>query len=218
MASGNPGGRTIGWRIDRDRRLLHASGRPAPGIGVWFLLHVIYVKHLLVPLFGPFIANDFAKASVLEQWPPLPAMISLLGLGGLTVAALTSRSREVAWLWTAALTMMVLSYFGAIGGQELLKIYPGGRYYYAPQVLLVLTLLGVARTAPAIVRSFAIVLVGWFLFVGVSKYRSINPVMAQGPSWRDQVALWRAGETRVITLWPPPTFQVHLGIMPGAPR
>jgi hypothetical protein len=33
--------------------------------------------------------------------------------------------------------------------------------------------------------------------------------MAQGPSWRDQVALWRAEPERAITLWPS-AFQIHL--------
>jgi hypothetical protein len=34
--------------------------------------------------------------------------------------------------------------------------------------------------------------VTWLLFVEIKEYRVINPVMAQGPSWRDQVVLWRA--------------------------
>jgi hypothetical protein len=105
---------------------------------------------------------------------------------------------------------MVLSYFGALGGQaNLLNIYFGERYYYAPQILLSLTLLGVARTGPVIARSLATVLVGWLVLVAVTEYRTVHPGMAQGPSWRDQVALWRAEPERAITLWPS-AFQIHL--------
>jgi hypothetical protein len=184
------------------------------GISTSLLLRVIYVKNLLVPFLGPSLArgviNGLGKASVLAEWPFLPIVVSLLALSGLTIAGLMARARGVQWLFAAGLVMMVLSYFGALGGQaNLLNIYFGERYYYAPQVLLGLALLGVARTGPVIGRSLATVLVGWLVLVGIKEYRSVNPDMAQGPSWRDQVALWRAEPDRAITLWPS-TFQIHL--------
>lgn len=190
------------------------------GISASLLLHVIYVKHLLVPFLGPSLAvaaaNGLGNVSVLAGWP-FPVVVSLLALSGLIIAALMTRAREVQWLCAAALTMMLLSYFGALGGQaNLLHIYFGARYYYAPQVLLGLTLLGVARTGPAIGRSLAIVLVSWLLLVGTKSYRSISPEMARGPSWRDQVVLWRAEQGRPITLWPP-TFQIHLDPLRSSP-
>lgn len=185
------------------------------GIDASLLLHVIYVKHLLVPFLGPHMAlsvdNKLSNAFMLGQWPLLPVGVSLLALGGLTIAALTSRAREVPWLCAAALVMMVLSYFGALGGQaNLLSIYFGGRYYYAPQALLGLTLLGVARTRSTVGRGLATVLVSWLILVGLKEYGAVRAEMAQGPSWRDQVALWRVEPDRAITLWPP-TFQIHLG-------
>lgn len=200
---------------------MHPEPNRHLGIGVTLLLRVIYVKNLLVPFLGPYlaflVANGLGKASILANWPLLPAVVSLLALIGLTVAVVTTRAREVQWLYLTALAMMVLSYFGALGGQTNLQhIYFGERYYYAPQVLLNLTLLGVARTAPAIGRGLAIVLVGWLLLIGIKTYRSVNPEMAQGPSWSEQVNLWRSDHARAITLWPP-TFQIHLAAPPSSP-
>jgi hypothetical protein len=184
------------------------------GISASLLLRVIYVKNLLVPFLGPSlvlgVTNGSGNASVLASWPFLPIVASLLALSGLAIAVLRSRARDVQWLFAAGLVMMVLSYFGALGGQaNLLNIYFGERYYYAPQILLSLTLLGVARTGPVIARSLATVLVGWLVLVAVTEYRTVHPGMAQGPSWRDQVALWRAEPERAITLWPS-AFQIHL--------
>jgi hypothetical protein len=195
----------------------HPVGRRL-GISPSFLAHIIYVKHLLVPFFGPYVADGLSKMSLLEQFPLLPVISSLLALSALAWAVLTTRSREVRWLCAMALTMIVLSHFGAIGGQDLLTVYPGGRYYYAPQVLLGLTLLGLARTGSVIWRSLATVAVTWLLFVGIKECLLINPVMAQGPSWRDQVVQWRAQPGRPIIVWPPPSFQVHLDtFQPAAP-
>jgi hypothetical protein len=191
--------------------LMHPEPNRHLGIGAALLLRVIYVKNLLVPFLGPQLAIGLGEASTLAKWPLLPIVVSLLALSSLGIAVLMTRARDIQWLFTAALVMAVLSYFGALGGQaNLLNIYFGARYYYAPQVLLSLTLLGVARTGPIISRSLAIVLVAWLMFIGIKGYRSVHPAMAQGPSWRDQVALWRAEQDRAIRLWPP-TFQIYLG-------
>jgi len=197
---------------------LHPEPGRHLGISAFLLLRVIYVKNLLIPFLGANlasgVANGLGKASILAQWPLLPVVVSLLALSGLTMAVLMARARDVQWLFAVVLVMMVLSYFGALGGQaNLLHIYFGGRYYYAPQVLLGLTLLGVARTGSMIGRNLAMVLVGWLIVVGIKDYRTVNPDMAQGPSWREEVALWRAEQGRAITLWPP-TFQIHLGALP----
>lgn len=203
---------SVGALIEIAVYCTHPVGRHL-GISPSFLLSVIYVKHLLIPFFGSFVADGLSKASLLRQWPLLPATVALLGLCSLALAFATTRAREVRWLCAVTLTMMVLSYFGAIGGQDLLTIYPGGRYYYAPQILLGLTLLGFARTGPLFGRMLATGVVSWLLLVGIRDYRSVNAVMAHGPSWRDQVTSWRIEPGRPITLWPPPAFQIYLGPM-----
>ena len=183
----------------------HPVGRHL-GIEVSLLLRTIYVKHVLVPLFGHALPKGMF---FLVQWSIIPIVVPLFLLGGLSFIVLRTRTRDVRWLYAATLSMMVLSYFGAIGQADLLQVYSGARYYYAPQVLLGLTLLGLARTGPQFGRHGIMLLVGWLVFVGVKEYRKVNPVMAQGPSWKDQLTLWRAAPDRSIALWPP-SFQIHL--------
>lgn len=196
------------------------------GISVPLLLGVIYIKHLLLP----FLGDHRAASGVLRlseafqfgpfkfgQWPLLPLVASGIALTSLGTAAFAARARDVRWLCAGALTIMVLSYFGALGGQRtLLNIYFGGRYAFAPQALLGLTLLGVARTGPAVARTLATALVGWLLLVGIHDYRHVRPDMAGGPSWRDQIVHWRRDPDASIVLWPP-TFRIHLGPISGLP-
>jgi hypothetical protein len=166
------------------------------------LASTIYVKHLILPFFGRWLAKLAGSDP-----QPLITLACILGLG---VVVLKARGREVRWLYVAALTMMVLSYLGALGNKaDLLKVYFGQRYYYAPQVLLGLTLLGVARTSqPVIVHRVTWVLVSWLLAIGAWQYFRINPTMATGPSWHDQVVLWRK-DHRAMKVWPA-TMQIEL--------
>ncbi|WP_428483144.1 hypothetical protein [Rhodopila sp.] len=182
------------------------------GINPALLLHVIYIKHLVIPFLGPRLAfsvtNRLDRAGLLERYPLIPILVSTMAITGLTLAAATARAREVRWLCAAAFTMMILSYFGALGGQaHLLEIYFGARYYFAPQVLLELTLLSIASTGTGVRRTVTMVLVTWLLIVGIGTYRSINQGMAHGPSWREQVVQWRARNANTVMLWPP-TFTI----------
>ena len=98
--------------------------------------------------------------------------------------------------------MMVLSYYGALGTKtDLLVPYFGQRYYYAPQVLLGLTLLGIARSRQ-LANQLAAVMVGWLLVSGVVQYTSVHPYMGYGPSWRGEIAQWRNDPSHRIVLWP----------------
>jgi hypothetical protein len=116
--------------------------------------------------------------------------------------ALLARGREVPWLFLAALAMMVLSYLGALGDKAgLLSIYFGQRYYYAPQVLLTLALLGVAFTGMA-GKPLAMAAVCWLLVVGCCEYWWVAPGMAAGPAWQAEIAQWRADPTHTIAVWP----------------
>jgi hypothetical protein len=175
-------------------------------IGLPLFLQVIYLKHILVPLLGLHAA--FVPINELALAVPLLFF-------GLAFAALKSQSREVPWLFAAAMTMMVLSYLGSLGTKaELLNVFFGQRYYYAPQVLIGLTLLGVARTGqPKIMRSVASALTGWLILVGTWEFRRVNPDMAHGPSWHDQVVKG----ARSIVLWPP-TFHIQLDGISAAGR
>ena len=94
--------------------------------------------------------------------------------------------------------------FAVLGHKaDLLNVGYGQRYYYAPQVLLSLTLLGLTRNRQPVPRYLAWTLVTWLLVVGAWQYFQVIPAMAAGPSWYDQIVLWRDRPDRAIYLWPP---------------
>jgi hypothetical protein len=191
---------------------------PAParhlGIEVPLLLAVVCVKHVLVPLLGRHEAVDlanrlppiFAAGGV----PLLPVYATLLAGAGFAAVVWYGGNRESRWLAAAGGAMMVLSYFGVVGGQaNLLGAHFGTRYALAPQSLFELALLGVASTAPTSgLRSVAGLIVLWLVFVGVHEYFWVSPAMAHGPSWRAQVTEWRSTH-QPIHLWPP-SFVIRL--------
>ena len=111
----------------------HRVGRHL-GISAFLLLRVIYVEHVLIPLFGHALPEE---ASFLVQWSAIPIFAPLLLFGALSFVVLKTRVWDMRWLYAATLGMMVFSYFGAIGQADLLKIYPGARLLLRfPQVLL----------------------------------------------------------------------------------
>lgn len=172
------------------------------GIELSLLFSVIGLKHIFLPLFGRHFVLSVTDKTI------LPATAAVTGLLGLGMMAFKAYGPEVRWLFIAAATMMGLSYFGALGTKaDLLDVFFGQRYYYAPQVLLGLTLLGVARTG-TLGRGWATAIVAWLILVGIWEYGRVNPAMAHGVSWHDQVALWRADPSRSITLWPS-TFHIQ---------
>jgi len=184
--------------------LTHPESNRSLSIDLPLLVSVIYVKHIILPFFGRRMAMTTATGV-----SDLSLMLTALVFGGASITALKA-GKEVAWLALGAVVLMSLSYLGALGAKtDLLHIFFGQRYYYAPQVLIGLTLLGIARTGQSImVRAVATVLVGWLLVIGAWQFNRINPMMTDGPSWRDQIAQWRI-DHRVIKMWPP-TMQIEL--------
>lgn len=166
-------------------------------IDLTLLAHVIAVKHLVLPLVGRDITMMINQSMI---WIAI-----LLPVGiGIVWAVLISHRREVVWLFAATVTVMVLSYLGSLGHKaDLLNVGYGQRYYYAPQVLLSLTLLGLTRNRQPVPRYLAWTLVTWLLVVGAWQYFQVIPAMAAGPSWYDQIVLWRDRPDRAIYLWPP---------------
>jgi hypothetical protein len=173
------------------------------------LMSVIYLKHLLLPFFGTETALRMGRALMREP-SSIPIVVTCIAFVGLAVAVCRTASHDVRWLFAAALTLMVLSYLGSLGNKtSLLNAIFGQRYYYAPQVLLGITLLGIARTGPTIVRRIALVTVGWLVVVGGLQYLNVHQTMARGPAWREQVGLWRSDPHHPLVLWPA-TMQIRL--------
>ena len=184
----------------------------APGrhlaLSLPLLLSVLFVKNLLVPLFGPHLARvadgHFIMPVLLaHHWPLLPLAGSVLGFGLLGIAILQRAREEVAWLYACALVMALLSYMGAmLGGTDIASVDYGMRYAYPPMALAGLAVLGLAATARGTTRLVAGALVAWLLVIGGSEYFHVPREMANGPDWRAEVAAWRADPAHLLMVWP----------------
>jgi len=100
---------------------------------------------------------------------------------------------------------MAGSYLGALtplGPLDLLAVDFGNRYAFAPTVLTGLALLGVATTGPRPLRIGATAVLAWLLLVGVAGYAAGVRRADGGPSWRAEVARWRADPGHALALWP----------------
>jgi hypothetical protein len=184
----------------------------APGrhlaLSLPLLLIVLFVKNLMVPLFGPHLARiadgHFILPVVLgHHWPLRPIAGSVLGFGLLGAAILWRAREEVAWLYACALVMALLSYMGAmLGGSDMVSVDFGMRYAYAPMVLIGLSVLGLAATARGMTRLVAAALVAWLIVIGGSEYFHVPREMANGPDWRAEVAAWRINPAHRLKVWP----------------
>ena len=192
--------------------LSHPVEQRGLGLAPDLLLMVVAIKHILVPLLWRSEVRDLANPLMLA-WQEAPGSAGpLLAMAGTAavlavfgVAAWRSRHAAARWLFLGAVLAMVLSYAGSLGPKEmlLLNFLFGERYYVAPQMLFGLTLIviasGASRTGRAIAGGFVVSLIA----IGAVAYVNVEPIMASGPAWRDQVAAWRADPAQALVLWPP---------------
>lgn len=201
---------TVGTLVQLCMLATHLQAQRHLGIEPELLLAVVYVKHLLIPLLGHAHAFDVGgnlyDLYLEDRLPLLPSIMVVLAALLFGTALWRAGNWESRWFALGALVMMVLSYFGAFGGQaNLLKMGFGIRYQYAPQVLLGLALLGLATTSIGHVRQGARIAVMWLAFVGVHEFFWVTPTMAYGPSWRAQIReRVDSSSPTVIQVWPAP--------------
>ena len=200
---------------------LHPEPGRSLGLGPRMLLLIVYVKHLVVPFLGLFAARQ-ASAQVVSDvangvTPWLAYAVTVAAAAAIAAGVVLARRREVAWLFVAAVAIMALSYFGALGPHTAL-IGPdfGMRYAYVPCVLFGLTLLGIATNTRRVARTIATMLVAWLIVVGLASYFVPSRQFASGPAWGDEVAKWRADPGYAIQLWPAVrSWKRELGPPPG---
>ena len=190
------------------------------GIGVALLLSVIFVRHLLVPLLGRHQALDIAsgiQASVgaghTLVWP---LFIALAVFGLMVIALILRRRADLIWLFIAGCTTLVLSYYGALGERtNFLSVDFGHRYYYVPQAIFGLVVLGLAATADDVIAKISSAIIMWIVVIGVHEYFWPSmPYFAHGPDWRAEVAHWRKDPNYEIQLWPGPGGPWQLRLSP----
>ena len=75
---------------------------------------------------------------------------------------------DLIWLFAAGCCVMVLTYYGSLGTLvDRISVDGGGRYYYVPQAVFGLVVLGLAATCHDIVAKLSWVVVVWLVVVGV---------------------------------------------------
>jgi hypothetical protein len=188
------------------------------GLAPDLLLMVVAIKHILVPLLWRSELVAVAEP-LMQAWQDGPRSSGpLLAMGGAAaflavfgLAAWRSRNEAAWWLYAAAVLAMVLSYAGSLGPKELLLNFLfGERYYAAPQMLFGLSLIAIATAgASRFGRVIAGGVVVWLIAIGAVAYVNVEPIMAGGPDWREQVAAWRADPGQALVLWPP-GFKIFL--------
>jgi hypothetical protein len=177
--------------------------------GPRMLLLIMFVRHLLIPLFGNVEASAVATPlhdSVVAGHAPLwPMALTIIVLVGLAAAIWYQRNRPAAWLFLAGGTLAVAACSGALAGREnLLYVHFGLRYSFAPSVLFGLALLALASIGRhGFVRTGAAGVVGWLIVIGAHEYFVPSTrAFAAGPDWQSEVAKWRADPGHALTIWP----------------
>jgi hypothetical protein len=130
--------------------------------------------------------------------------LSLLVFSTIFVTTLKVRD-DAFWLFAAAMSIAAVSLgFGIVTGAAFAPFFSlaGPRYNYIPLVLLAMCFLCLATRSDPVQRRTPRLLVGLLLFVGSIHYFRPNDIYAEGPSWRDEVAAWRANPDHRLIVWP----------------
>ena len=94
---------------------------------------------------------------------------------------------DLIWLFAAGCCVMVLTYYGSLGTLvDRISVDGGGRYYYVPQAVFGLVVLGLAATCHDIVAKLSWVVVVWLVVVGVGGYFWTWDYIAHGPDWHSE--------------------------------
>lgn len=196
------GGRESGW---------HFAALP------WVLL----VKQWVLPLFGEssvevvsgFITQHQLHRSMLSGAVALiPYIIVAWGLA-------RQGKRQSVLLFYASVFIAVVSFIKSsesqTGDMFLLHFLPmgGGRYYFAPNVLLYCALIISPADVPVGFKGWcrldrlAWLLAGLAICTGSIDYltsRSRHSYFFTGPSWSEQVNIWEASDRDTLEIWPRP--------------
>ena len=176
-----------------------------PGV----ILSVVTVKDLIVPFAGLYSSAGRVaalQAAVLAGHVPVLAIVApLVVFGGLTAIIWRAGNRPAFWLLAGAAAAALSAYIGALDGTTaLIHTRAGDRYAFVPLSLTALSFLALAASGHPVWRWPAAAICAWLLVVGTRAYVTPWQPVADGPSWHEQVALWRADPAYVMHIWPAP--------------
>jgi hypothetical protein len=195
-----------------------------------FYLHllpfVLFIKQFLLPVTGPEIAGLFGisvKNNELYRNGLLACFFCIPHLLLLTVLLIYRARKESMLLIIASFLIASVSFLKSVEAERLewlvFHLVPlgGGRYYFAPNVLLALALLlepqplNTAARARQYLRWGTLILVVMICISGTLDYSRSNNYrwFFSGPNWRTEVARWRSGDKDKLRIWPVP-WLMHL--------
>ncbi len=184
-----------------------------PAVGIPALAQIVWTQSVALTLLGRWIAMDSATALAAWASQPLYLWLGFLmlivaeaALFGYLARTLSPAARR--YLLGAYGLVLLLSLLGALALRSNDLVVPGvaGRYFYAPNVLLLLSVGQTvtwdrARLAQA--RSWlSLGLLGAALLAGMINYDWPALAPATWPKWRDEVALYQQDHQHVLAIWP----------------
>jgi hypothetical protein len=177
-------------------------------LGPATLASIFVVKHLAIPFLGEeeanFIAADVHGDIIAGHYPVLAIFAAFVAVSALVLAIAIRRRPEPVWLLLAGGAIACLSYEAALGGGPSLITAVGvNRYAFVPCMLTALALLSFAATAADRLSQIAWATVCWLLVISVQQtLLPQDAVFVNGPSWKTEIAKWRADSKHPIAIWP----------------
>jgi hypothetical protein len=199
---------------------------------------VLLIKQWILPLFGTSAANwvaEFIKSAHVYPTDGLGAMCALTPHIAVFICLILWGRREILLLFVGASLIASISFFKSVESQSAdaiqahISAFSASRYYYAPNVLLGLTLLARPRTMRGVGlrhlqikrlnydtvgnlwRALCLTLVALMLGTGTIDYFSAPEKHAwffSGPQWSTEVEQWRKGNAEMLHIWPKPWVMV----------
>lgn len=170
------------------------------------VLDFAYEKLVALPLLGfvglePLSRLLLARfaANMLPVWPAL----AVLAIAAAWIAALWRAPPPVRWMAAAFLLILGGTVFGALRPfTDMFITTTAGRYEYVPQVLIDLTLLGIAANSRTLLQPLAASLLSAMLVVGLFAYLNPQSAMATGPDYATELARHRQNPAHPLAGWP----------------
>ncbi len=135
--------------------------------------------------------------------PWATVLVSLVIFAGTAALSLRKWREAPTWLLVPALALAAVSYFGAIGaGPAFLDVAFGERYTFVPQVLIGFSLIAFAATRTGFFSRICGAACVLMIVVGIATFVQFDPLIADGPDWRAEVASWRADPEHRLATWP----------------
>jgi hypothetical protein len=191
--------------------------------GIVSTLTAIGINEVILPLAGQdrtrFLAYTLFQEFERGAAPWWPAVVPVAAFGLFAFAVWRRRDATTLWLFLGGLWLAIASFGTAlvVENPNYIVLWVGPRYAYAPTVLLMLALLGLAAGRSRAAWG-ARALAAWIWLVAVAGYTSILPAFTTGPAWREQVALWRANPAHLMAIWPAgDVWKLLLSPVPGKP-